>query len=170
MVAQKFSKWGGVKYRRKFFFNILSQQLCFIWLKKNWYKFIKIFCLCYFSVVHSYTTEIRSEEMAFISTLTAFTSTLMAFTSTLTAFTGTLMAFASTLRAFTGTHMAFTSTLTAFTGTLRVFTSTLIAFTSTLMAFASTLAASTELSSLSGLALTQSLLKLSPQNSKFCEI
>jgi hypothetical protein len=24
---------GGVTYRSKFFFNILSQQLCFIWLK-----------------------------------------------------------------------------------------------------------------------------------------
>ncbi len=34
MVAQKFSKWGGgVTYRSKFFFNILSRQLCFIWLK-----------------------------------------------------------------------------------------------------------------------------------------
>jgi hypothetical protein len=53
-------------------------------------------------------------------------------------------AFTSTLTAFTSTLMAFTSTLTAFTGTLRVFTSTLTASS----------------------ALTQSLLKLSPQNSK----
>jgi hypothetical protein len=53
-VAQKFEMGGGgVTYRSKFFFNILSQQLCFICLKID-INFLKIF----FFVIFQFYTRI----------------------------------------------------------------------------------------------------------------
>jgi hypothetical protein len=53
MVAQKISKLG-VTYRSKFFFNILSRQLCFIWLKID-INLLKYF----FGVIFQFYTYIR---------------------------------------------------------------------------------------------------------------
>ena len=77
-----FEMGGGNVQKQIFFLNILSRQLCFIWLKID-INFLKIFFCVIFQLYTRCAAEIRSEETAFTSTLIAFTGTLTAFTAVL---------------------------------------------------------------------------------------